>query len=316
MKVFQLVLVCAAVNIVLALEVRADKLYHTSLNSSYNQFAVYDTGTNSWTQLNPFQTGSTFAVDTSGNMYAYSGNRTAILKYNTSSDTWTHHLNAPTLGGSHPSSSHNFFNLEVTNTGRFLLTGNGLSSLYYSDGGAWSSVPLGFQTNATGDYDPGTGQYAITPYLNTSPKLIDTQTFAVTSFSGVGNGSDWRRSGSILNGHYYSQTSNVDMEEWNLSAPGASPTYITSTPNSLAWMASTVDRTNGHLYAADIVNSGFYRFDGATWTSLAPVISSSGNHTTIAFVSDTAVPEPSSLAALASLGLAGVGLVGWKRRKK
>ncbi len=308
----RIVLVLAGVILGFAVEPSlAGTVYHTSVGNSYNEFWAYDTATDVWTRKNDFQTGSTLAVDSSGNVFAYSSNRTAILKYDPVADVWDTYLAAPVLGGSNPDG---FFNLEVTETGRFLLTGNTLPFAYFSDGGAWSSALLGFQTNATGDYDPATGQYAVTPLAGTSPKLIDTNTFAVTSFSGSGSGSDWRRSGTILDGYYFIQTANEDVEMWDLSDPTAEPIRITSTPVDLQWMASAADRENGYLYAADVYSGTFYRYDGTSWTRLATVGVTTISVTTIAFVPDAmAVPEPH---AMALLGFGAIGLAVGVARKR
>jgi hypothetical protein len=294
--------------------IQAATVYHTSLSNASNEFWAYDTVANSWTQKNDFQTGSTLAVDTAGNVYAYSQDRTAILKYDPAGDLWNFHLAAPTLGGVYD--DYSFFNLEITETGRFLLTGNGLTDLYYSDGGAWSSVALGFETNATGDYDPATGQYAVTPWNGTSPKLIDTQTFAITNFSGTGFGGEARRSGTILGGQYFMQSWDADIEAWNLSDPGAAPAILASTPSDVYWMTSAADRGNGYLYAADIWSGVFYRYDGNSWTRLADVGATTIDHSTIAFVADSlSIPEPASVALL-SLGAVGLAIGAlWRRRR-
>ena len=303
-----------AATLVLSTSVNASSVYLSSLNGGVNGFSRYDTNTNIWTQLNDYHTGSNFAIDTSGNMYSYSGDRTAINKYDTVNDVWNYYMSAPTINSSYASSQYNFYNLEITNSGRFLLTGGGTdTNVWYSDGGAWSSQALGFVTNATGDYDPTTGQYAITGLYGTSPSLIDANTLAVTNFSGIGSGSDWRRSGTILDGSYYIQTGTNAIERWDLSNPGANPTLITNPGNALNWMASAADRDNSLLYAVDIVDNDFYVYDGVSWTALANTLTG-GNHTTLAYVSDiSAVPIP---AAVWLFGSGLIGLIGVARRKK
>lgn len=288
----------------------AGVVYRTSVGVSDSQLWKYDTDTNVWTRLNDFNTGSTFAVSNTGEVFAYSGGRNAILKYNPGSDTWSHHMDAPFVGGAHHSSSYNFFNLEVTNEGRFLLTGNRQNNLYYSDGGGvWGSTDLGFSANTNGDYDPTTGQYAISDYFGRNPVLIDTQTFAQTVFTGTGNGGEWQRSGSILNGVYYNHPSSNPIEAWDLSNPLAGPTFINRPANNFYYMASAADRANDLLYMADIWTGAFYSYDGASMTQLAST-PSGANHSTIAFVGDIAVPAPGALALL-GLGLFGLG---WRRR--
>ncbi len=293
--------------------VPAATVYHTSIQTSYNQFWAYDTDTDAWTRLNDFQTGSTLAVDSSGNVFAYSGNRNAIMQYDRANDTWNHYLNAPTITGY---ADYGLVNLEVTNSGRFLLTGYGTTNLYYTDGGAWSTVALGFQGNATGDYDPTTGQYALTPFAGTSPKLIDTETFTVTNFSIAGSGGEWRRDSVILDGHYYVQVSNYPVDVWDLSDPSAAPGTAGSVPSGMIWSALAADRENGYIYAAALATNGFYRYDGDSWIALANVGASLIHHSTIAFVPDAlTVPEPSSLA-LAGLGAFGTALVALRRRRR
>jgi hypothetical protein len=293
---------------------KAGLVYHTSLRAGVNEFAVYDVATDQWTQLNPYKTGSNFAVSSSGDMFAYSGERNAIDKYNPLTDSWSKHLDAPFIGGTFTADTYNFFNLEVTDSGRFLLTGNNQSSLFYSDGGAWSSVNLGFNTGATGDYVSETNELVLNPYNGRSPVIIDAATFTQTTFTQTGNSGEWRRSGTYINGDYFIQTGGSDMERWDLdAAPNVGPTFITNTPNDLIWAATDGDTANGILYAADIVRNSFYSFDGNDWTKLANVSSSQYNHTTIAFVSVPRqdVPTPATLA-LMGLGLAGLG---WRRRK-
>jgi len=283
----------------------AGVIYHTSLGANNNQLWKYDTGLNNWSRLNDYKTGSNFAVDQIGNMYAYNGSRSGIDKYDSLTDTWNTLFSAPILGGSFASSSYNFFNLEITNSGRFLLTGNNTSNLFYSDGGAWASTALGFNAGAVGDYDPNSDTYAINAYGGKNPIIIDTNTFVQTSFTPAGNGSEWRRSGTIVNGKYYDQSGGSAVQEWDLSQPLNAPSILTNTPVNLRYMASTADRVSGTLYAADIWSSDFYKYDGTDWTALSG--DPGGNHTSIAFVGDSVdVPEPSTLAifALGMIGLA------------
>ncbi len=301
-----------------AAQAEAGTVYWTSLASSsaqFNELWKYDTDTNVWSQLNDFFSGSTFAVDQHGDMFAYSGDRTAILKYDSANDVWNHHMAAPTLGGTANLNQFNLFNLEVTNEGRFLLTGNGLTDLYYSDGsGVWNSHDLGFQTNATGDYDPTTGQYMITPFLGTSPHLIDTQTFADTTFTGTGGGSDWRRSGTILNGKYYSQTSTNDIEEWDIASTSG-PNQIGNPSNSLNWAAMTANRDDNEIFMADGFSSGFYKWDavnGYTQLSNTPI---NGNHTAIAYVGEALNNDIPDVPAPAAFALFGLGAFAMLRRK-
>ena len=80
----------------------------SSLRSLNNDFWKYDTTTDSWSQLSDYHTGSNFAVDASGNMYSYSGDRTAINKYDPMADAWNFYMSAPTIGGTYDSTSYNF----------------------------------------------------------------------------------------------------------------------------------------------------------------------------------------------------------------
>lgn len=293
----------------------AGTIYWTNLAGfgTTNQFWKYDTGGDSWTRLNDFHTGSNLAVDQNGDVYAYRGDRQAIVQYDATNDLWNGVMSAPSIGAVHDDpNAFNFFNLEVTNQGRFMLTGGGRdTNLYYSDGGGiWNTLSLGFSTNATGDYDTSTGQYAITPFVDNSPTAVDSQTLSVTSFTGSGSGSDWRRSGTLLNDTYYIQTSGNGIEAWDMSDPAAAPTTF-ARPGNVIWMASDADLDNDLLYMANGFGTDFYAWDGNAYTQLANT-PGGGNHTSIAFVAD-AVPEPATLG-LFGLGLAGLGLAARRHR--
>ncbi|GGF68113.1 hypothetical protein [Alteromonas lipolytica] len=283
-------IMCLALSLVTSASALSSVIYHTSLSSSHNQLWKYDVATDQWSRLNDYKTGSNFAVDSLGGVYAYNGNRTGIDKYDPLTDTWSQILSAPVLGGTYSSNSYNFFNLEITNSGRFLLSGNNTSGLFYSDGGAWSSVNLGFGTAANGGYDPVNDLFAVSEFTGRNPILIDTNTFSKTVFPAAGQGGDWRRAGTILDNIFYTQTSGSQLEAWDLTNPGAGPSLITPGAG-LRWMGTTADYNSGSLYAVDIVNPDFYSFDGSTWTRLANA--PTGNHTTIAFANTATAQQPS-----------------------
>jgi hypothetical protein len=285
----------------------AGTIYYTSLNSGDSTFAKYDTNTNSWTSLNPHFIQSGLAVSSTGDVFNYNAQTNQIEQYNPNSDTWTNIAAGPGL-------SSQYGNMEIDNNGRFLLTGTSNSNLYYSDGGgSWNTQALGFTANAMGDYDPTTGQYVLGIQGQKDIVLIDTTTFAQTGFISAGAGSEWRRSGAILDNIVYEQTSSSALTLWDLTNPAAAPTTLAG-PSGLNWASTAADRDNSIMYMTSLFNGRLWQLDGGIFTELAsgPGVQ---NHSSIVYVADNAPVEVSEpgIWLLFGIGLAGLG---YARRKR
>lgn len=267
------------------LAVTGGKLYLTSLDIGGigdDYFAVYDPATNAWTTLTPYETGCSMAVDIAGNLYAYGHDTDTIDRYHPGTDTWSAVMAAP------PGTNGAYCNLEITNQGQFIYTQAQNSTLWYTSGGAWNSLAMGFTGNIMGDYDPTTDQYIVGEFSTVNAHLFDVHDWSVTHFTaGPGTNGEYARFASILDGHYYYQTS-ANIYSYDLSSP-ATPGTDHGFP--AYYPSSAVDRVNQVIYVAGLYLDTLSLFDPAAGT-LTPLAAptGSGAHSSLAYAVPTDVP--------------------------
>jgi len=120
-------------------------IYRTSIDGN-GSFEVYNPQTNIWSGRAPVNTRTQLATDGSGNLYILNATTNKIQRYNATNDTWTDVINGPPAGIS-------YGNLEVTNSGEFVVTQLDSSTLYYTSGGNWNTYVLPSSASALGDYE-------------------------------------------------------------------------------------------------------------------------------------------------------------------
>ena len=219
-------------------------LYLTSLDVGDGTFAVYDPGTDTWTDLAYYDTGAQMAVSGAGQLYAYGRATGTINLYDPATDTWSAVLPTP------PGTTGVQGNLEITNEGEFLYTEWDSANLWYTSGGAWNSMALPFTGNAMGDYDPTTDQYVVGEAWTTNAHLIDVHTWAITDYySPVPNGENARFS-SVLDNRYFFEAGGSNIHSFDLANPADPPfDHGVSGP----WYGSSAaDRANHEVYVADL----------------------------------------------------------------
>lgn len=252
-------------------------LYLTSLDVPNTTFAVYDPVADSWTTLNAYETGCQMAVSRLNQLYAYGSSTSTIDRYDPATDTWTPVFPAP------PGSSGSYCNLEITNTGEFLYTQFGSSTLWYTAGLVWNTLALPFSANVMGDYDRTSDQYVIGEAWTTNAYAIDVHTWAITNYSSsVGNG-EYARFGVVMANRYYFEAGGSNLHSFDLSSPalppfdhGVSPGYYTS---------AAADRVHRVIYSASLGSTELSLFDPRT-DSFTPLTgySTTAWHSSLAFV--------------------------------
>ncbi|TWU33627.1 hypothetical protein Q31b_56840 [Novipirellula aureliae] len=236
-------------------------------DATISRYTKTDSTTGSWDVdygvVTAAESDTQFAADILGNIFTMDGATIKRL--------------VPGIGGSPASFSTistvgtiptvtNLRNLEVTNSGDFLLSDSGSSTIHrYSHSiSNWQSVviddpvPDGLQeVDATGDYDPFSNRYILG--LNTATVAVEvdlndftnvgSQVFSLNELtSPVGD----ERLGSIVDGKFVRHTGNTGrLDRWNLSpsfAPTSSTSLIDLPGTDVDAMAGGVDRNAQELY--------------------------------------------------------------------
>ncbi len=231
-------------------------LYLTSLDIGNATFAVYDPATNSWTTLAPYETGCQMAVDGSGQLYAHNFNAGTIDVYNPATDTWSPVMPAP------PGGSGQYCNLEITNAGEFLYTEFNNTTLWYTSGGAWNTLPLPFTTNAMGDYDPLTDQYVVGEAWTTNAHMIDVHTWVIADFASPVPNGEYARFSVVLGNRYYFEANASNIHSFDLGSPGSPPLDHGVSPGF--YTSAAGDRVNSMIFVASLDSTALSLFDPAT----------------------------------------------------
>jgi len=252
-------------------------LYLTSLDVPETTFAVYDPVADSWTTLNAYETGCQMAVSRLNQLYAYGNSTSTIDRYDPATDTWTPVFPVP------PGSSGAYCNLEMTNTGEFLYTQFGSSTLWYTAGLVWNTLALPFPANVMGDYDPVSDQYVIGEAFTTNAHAIDVHTWAITNYSSPLSNGEYARFGVLMANRCYFEAGGSNLHSFDLSSPALPPLDHGVTPG---WYTSAAaDRVHRVIYSASLDSTGLSLFDPRT-DSFTPLTgySTSSWHSSLAFV--------------------------------
>ena len=247
--------VCAA-SLIAATSCHAEvRVYLHSHPFSGGPSTIYRYGSNSgnWTSFGSAslsQRSTQFASDILGNVFTYNSSSRQIERLVGNNFQSIGRPAGPLSGGG--------YNLEVTNSGTFLLTRAGSIGLYRLPAGAgsWQSSSLGFSANLTGDYDPLTNRYVVGRQGANQFREINPDTFQPGSFTSYAGGSgEWRRMGSIVNGYLVENESTHGIRRWNMNSLGSGSTVLSQTGGD--WLASGVDRVNQTLYTYDSFGGTF-----------------------------------------------------------
>jgi hypothetical protein len=252
-------------------------LYLTSLDVPETTFAVYDPVADSWTTLNPYETGCQMAVSRLNQLYAYGNSTSTIDRYDPATDTWTPVFPAP------PGSTGAYCNLEITHAGEFLYTEYGSATLWYTAGLIWNTLPLPFLANAMGDYDPVSDQYVIGQRMSANAHAIDVHTWAITDYSSPLDNYEYARFGVVMANRYYVEAGGSNLHSFDLGSPALPPLDHGVSPG---WYTSAAaDRVHRVIYSATLNSMALNLFDPRT-DSLTPLTgySTSTWHSSLAFV--------------------------------
>ncbi|PSN14881.1 hypothetical protein C7293_09610 [filamentous cyanobacterium CCT1] len=262
------------------------KVYRTSIDSNVNNFEVYDPKTNTWSALNPITTSTQLTVSASNELYMLNNATNVIQRYNPDTDSWVNVQAGPNVnwgfGG----------NLEVTNNNEFILTAQGQTTLYYTQGGTWNSLALPGQASTAADYDPVTGKFVVSQYGQYIAWEVDLATATITTFNVGGqiSSSETRRFGEIYDGRYYSQGWENPIYAYDLANNTLAIQQVSPAKNPVGqWLSAAVDAGEGLFYLNGFSSTNFSSWDPVTntFTALAPALTASG-HNTLAAISSGA----------------------------
>lgn len=259
-------------------------LYLTSIDAGTDLFAVYDSATDTWTELNPYDTSAQMAVSVTGTLYAYRSSPYQIDVYDAANDLWSYFMDAPAGTGGAKG------NLKITAAGEFLYTEYQDTNLYYTDGGVWHSLALPFAGNAMADYDPTTNQFVAGEATTVNAHLIDLDTWAITDFTlGPGYNGEYGRFWTVMNNRYYYCTHSDPIYSYDLSDP-SQPAYDHGVLPGY-YVSSAADRANNLIYVASLDGTELWVFDAGTDT-LTMLAGNSYDlwHSSLAFVPEGGGP--------------------------
>ncbi|MBD2109572.1 DUF4347 domain-containing protein [Nodosilinea sp. FACHB-13] len=252
------------------------KVYRTAVERNVHDFAVYDPTTNSWSALNPITTATQLAVSANNELYMLNSATNSIQRYNPGNDTW-----ADVQAG--PNVNWDWGNLEVTNNNQFVLTARGQTTLYYTQGGTWSSLALPGAAGGSADYDPITGKFVVSQASVHAAWEVNLASGTITTFNvgQVGTG-EIRRFGEIYDGRYYAQGSDTPIYAYDLASNGIALQQVGPANNPVgSWLSAAVDAEEGLFYLGGIYGTTFSSWDPVTntFTALAPALTPSDHNT-------------------------------------
>ncbi|MBD1874557.1 DUF4347 domain-containing protein [Nodosilinea sp. FACHB-131] len=266
------------------------KVYRTSIDSNVNNFEVYDPTTNVWSALNPITTSTQLAVSADNELYMLNNATNVIQRYNPDTDTWVNVQAGPNVNWGSG-------NLEVTNNNEFILTAQGQTTLYYTQGGTWNSLALPGQASTAADYDPITGKFVVSQNGQYVAWEVNLATATITTFNidgQIGSG-ETRRFGEIYDGRYYSQGFEYPIYAYDLANNTLALEQVSPANNPVGrWLSAAVDAGEGLFYLNGYNSTNFSSWDPVTNTfvALAPALTASGHNTLAA----TSVGAPVTLS--------------------
>ncbi|MBD2112118.1 MULTISPECIES: DUF4347 domain-containing protein [Cyanophyceae] len=266
------------------------KVYRTSIDGYIDNFEVYNPTTNVWKTLNPIATSTQLAVSSNNELYMLNDNTNIIQRYNPDTDTWVDVQAGPNV-------NWDYGNLEVTNNNEFILTAQGQTTLYYTQGGTWNSLALPGGASTAADYDPVTGKFVVGQFSQYGAWEVNLATGTITTFSVGGqiDSGETRRFGEIYDGRYYSQGYNYPIYAYDLANNTLALQQVSPAYNSVGnWLSAAVDAGEGLFYLNGFNSTNFSSWDPVTNTfvALAPALTASGHNTLAA----TSVGAPVTLS--------------------
>jgi len=231
------------------------RVYAHSIVDSRNY--VYSSLSNSWsTRLTPsYLTSTQWATDAFGNVFSYHEGTRRVNRYLANTNSWADVSHLPTLGRYNGLG----YNLEVTNSGEFILSEYGQNRVFFTDGStSWQSKFVG-RTNLTADYDPVSDTYAVGLYYRKQfARRNSDNSFSFSSSQGTGN--EVQRLGSIVDGYLVQNTSNQGINRWDMSNIAAAPATLQQ-PQGTYWVSGDVDRNTNTLYLNNSPGGRFLTYD-------------------------------------------------------
>jgi len=273
----------AAVLVPVAMAQGSGKVYYTDSNSGSNPtpFYEYDVATDTWTQKADIRSKNwtQLCADAQGEVYCLPDNGN-IYHYDTSLDKWLFVQAGPSAAiGAGP------IGMFETNQGEFYWAHDFTSTLYYTVGGAWTSISTPNTCACRAAVDRNTGYIYIGIAGDMGYFVFDpaTGTFPISCVDGRSMFEN-ARSGEFYNGEWITrnQTTNYIARDngCNLRNLGGGPTSQHS--------SSALDSSLGLIYSNgwnDDYLFEVYDIAANTITALAPAPDIPGNaHSTLVYV--------------------------------
>lgn len=240
-------------------------VFLTSANGEpgFHRYSIVD---DMWATMTnpPSTTRSQIAND--GNSVFLMGSNDIVYEYDPINDSWSELMNGP---GGMTSEPIGFF--QWVPNGFYYLQ-DGTSTMYLYRNGQWNSFDLGAPGSCAGTYDADQQELYIRGSSVLGFRVIDTtidSVVRVIDTSGVVNENS--RTGSYVDGHFYSRTSFGPFQRFD--AIDGTQTTMTATPPEHT--ATDTDFVSGLIYVAagyGNLNTGWQVYDPANdqLTTLAP----------------------------------------------
>lgn len=258
-------------------------LYKHSLDAN-NQFDKYDIATNTWTPLNGYSSRLNM-VSVGGVLYALSESTNMIQSYDPATDTWIDVLSGP-------NASLMPGNLERLPNGEFIAHAASSGNIHYTVGGAWTSVDLGFQPNAIGDFDPASNRLVVGEFETDRFHVIDVSSWAeVGQVALGGSNGETARAGAVLGSRFYTQYGFTNLLSFDIASVGDPQDHGGNTSYEF-YDSIAADLSTGLIYVASLSGSSLKSWDsvGLSVTDLAGGFDN-GNHSSLVWVPGTG-PTP------------------------
>jgi hypothetical protein len=255
------------------------KVFLASSNGTAG-FWGYDVASNTWSTLtNP--PAVTYSQLTTDGTYVYEmGSDNVVYKYAPASGTWSVVQSGP------GNMTANAIALFKYANGTFYYAKDGGTTLYWSSGGAWTSVATPAATSCAGTYDAASGNIYIREYGNLGVSIFSTVTKSVTkrwpNATSVGENS---RTGTFYGGFFYERDWSAPFTKVDMTTGVATVTGITPTEGHTS---TDVNAATGDIYVGPYTPTGqtfqVYKTASNTLTTLAPLPVAMNNHSTIVYV--------------------------------
>jgi hypothetical protein len=267
-------------------------------------FGRYDVANNTWETLNNYPCGTQMTASATGQLYALNSNTNWIQRYDPSNDTWSDVIAGPQgFGGTHN-------NLEIKADGEFVITGINSQDMFYTVGGNWNSVGLGFQPNALTGYDISTDRIVVGEYGTDLFRVYDASSYNLLGQINMGGGNgEHSRGGTAMNGRFYAQYDSMNLLSFDIASIAGLTDHGGGTSYGF-YDSLSGDPTTGLMYVASLDGMMLKSVDVGNGNLVTDLAGSPQftYHSSITFVGR--IPAP---GAVAILGLG--GLVAARRRR-